>query len=111
MINPERARYWYGKAAERGHQMAYQVLNFAPMWEERDIDPDEADDDDVPAWMKAMLQLTDFATENGIEEAMDGEEPSLDDVVAFVSALAEKGNPEAQEVLDKFLEAVENMDQ
>ena len=111
MINPERARYWYGKAAERGHQMAYQVLNFAPMWEEHDIDPDEADDDDVPAWMKAMSQLTDFATENGIEEAMDGEEPSLDDVVAFVSALAEKGNPEAQEVLDKFFEAVENMDQ
>jgi hypothetical protein len=81
------------------------------MWEEHDIDPNEENDDDAPAWMKAMMRLTGFAVGNGIEDAMDGEEPSLDDAVAFVSALAEKGNPEAQEVLADFFEAVENMDQ
>lgn len=34
MINSERAKYWLNEAAEKGHEMAYGMLNFEPMWEE-----------------------------------------------------------------------------
>ena len=34
MINSERARYWLNEAAEKGHEMAFGMLNFEPMWEE-----------------------------------------------------------------------------
>ncbi|MBO5387004.1 MAG: sel1 repeat family protein [Lachnospiraceae bacterium] len=34
MINPKRAKYWLDKAAKQGHEMAYGMLNFGPMWEE-----------------------------------------------------------------------------
>lgn len=33
MSNPERARYWLDKAAKQGHEMAFSMLNFKPMWE------------------------------------------------------------------------------
>lgn len=114
MINAARARYWYAKAAEQGHEMAHRVLNFAPMWADEDVETDDFsdsgfEDSDMPAWMGPMIRLTNFAIANGIEEAMGEEEPSLDAAVAFISALAENGDAEAQQVLTDFLEAVENM--
>lgn len=115
MIDADRARYWLSKAAERGHQMAYQMLNFAPMWQENNDDPDEdevcTDDlpDGAPAWMKPMMRLTDLALENGLALALEGAEPSLDDVVSFAQFLAENGNEEAAAALGDFFAAVENM--
>lgn len=118
MINPERARYWLAKAAERGHEMAYQMLNFPPMWAEEDVEMDddfdeeesEGEDDGTPDWMEAMMQLTNIALENGIEEAMGGAEPSLDDAVAFVQKLADNGNEDAAAALEDFFAAIENME-
>lgn len=34
MVDAERAKYWLTKAAEKGHDMAFGMLNFEPMWEE-----------------------------------------------------------------------------
>lgn len=41
MINAERAKYWYEKAAEYGHEMAWHILN-GPMFND---DVDDEDDD------------------------------------------------------------------
>ena len=56
-----------------------------------------------------MMRLTDLAVENGLALALEGEEPSLDDVVSFAQFLAENGNEEAAVALGDFFPAVENM--
>ena len=55
------------------------------------------------------MRLTDLSVENGLALALEGEEPSLDDVVSFAQFLAENGNEEAAVALGDFFPAVENM--
>lgn len=63
MIDPERSRYWYAKAAEKGHAMAKGALNFKPMWEEYGYtdfegwDDEEDDDDDVSGDMEGFIDF------------------------------------------------------
>lgn len=69
MIDPERSRYWYAKAAEKGHMMARGALNFKPMWEEYgytdfegwddddDDDGNDDDDDDVSGDMEGFVDF------------------------------------------------------
>lgn len=55
MLSAERARYWLKEAAMQGHDMAYGMLNFGPIWESEGIDldddfwngDDDEDDDDI----------------------------------------------------------------
>lgn len=104
MINPDRARYWYGKAAEGGHRMAWQVLNFAPMWEEKEIEEeDEEDESDMDPEILAAMQLVNFALSNGMKPSASGTSQDITPMVDFVRELAEGGNEEAREVLDSFL--------
>lgn len=46
MINSERARYWLGKAADLGHEMAYEMLYFYPIWDTEDNNITESQDSD-----------------------------------------------------------------
>ena len=104
MINPDRARYWYGKAAEGGHRMAWQVLNFAPMWEEKEIEEEgEEDESDMDPEILAAMQLVNFALSNGMKPGASGTSQDITPMVDFVRELAEGGNEEAREVLDSFL--------
>ena len=104
MINPDRARYWYGKAAEGGHRMAWQVLHFAPMWEEEEIEEeDEEDESDMDPEILAAMQLVNFALSNGMKPGASGTSQDITPMVNFVRELAEGGNEEAREVLDSFL--------
>lgn len=113
MIDAERARYWYGKAAEQGHQMAWQVLNFAPMWAEEEFDPDEEDDEefDEDPGILAAMNLINIALQNGMEPGAAGTSQEIDGIVAFVRDLADKGDPEAREALDAFLAVAEEADE
>lgn len=114
MINPDRARYWLEKAAERGHQMAYDMLNFAPMWMKDgfELDEDAADmDEDEPAWMKPMFRLTEIAFANGMPASPPGAAPDFDEVLGFAQYLAENGDDEAREALAAFLAAMEEEDE
>lgn len=109
MINPDRARYWLSKAAERGHQMAYQMLNFAPMWQENNDDPDEEDDEefDEDQGILVAMNLINVALRNGMKPDAAGTSQEIDGIVAFVRDLADKGDPEARAALDAFLASVD----
>ena len=113
MIDAERARYWYGKAAEQGHQMAWQVLNFAPMWAEEEFDPDEEDDEefDEDPGIQAAMNLINVALQNGMQPGAAGTSQEIDGIVAFVRDLADKGDPEAREALDAFLAVAEELEE
>lgn len=113
MIDAERARYWYGKAAEGGDQMAWQVLNFAPMWAEEEFDPDEEDDEefDEDPGILAAMNLINVALQNGMKPGAGGTSQEIDGIVAFVRDLAEKGDPEAREALDAFLTVAEEVEE
>ena len=112
MIDPDRARYWLQKAAEQGHQMAYDMLNFAPMWMEDGFEPegDEADMDE-PAWMKPMLRLTQIAFGNGMPAPPPGAAPDFDEILGFAQFLAQNGDDEAKEALEDFLAAMGEEDE
>lgn len=101
MIDAQRARYWLTQAAEGGHEMAQEMLNFSPMWAEEGIAVEGADreNDSMEA---PMFRLFGIAMEYGLEEAMKGEEPTFEAVIAFVTALADSGNTEARDALDEF---------
>lgn len=106
MLNAKRARYWLTSAAEWGHEMAYDMLNYAPLWAEEDI---EMDDDGTPDWKKVIMPLAVIALENGIEDAMPDAEFSPDNIIAFVQKLADNGNVDAIEALEDYF-SVEDTD-
>lgn len=108
MLNPERARYWLSKAAERGHEMAYNMLNFAPMWNKDEFEPDEDEEDpDAPAWLQPALRLAKVVMANGMPAGENGGLPDLNEMIGFARFLAENGDQDAAEALQDFLDAID----
>lgn len=110
ILNPERARYWLTKAAEQGHEMAYNMLNFAPMWSKDPLAHDEDQEDgeeDGPAWLQPMLRLANIVMANGMPGDENGGPPDLNEMIGFARFLAENGDQDAAEALEDFLAAME----
>ena len=57
MLNAERAKYGLEKAALQGHEMAYGMLNFGPMWEEDDVETDAITKEEIECTTPAPKEV------------------------------------------------------
>ena len=97
MIDADRARYWLAKAANRGHEKAYGMLNFAPMWE---TEPEEEENEyPLPDGMAEILEVLLYAEEMGYQPK-DG--TGTEGHIAFLEKLAQEGDEEAREILEHY---------
>lgn len=62
MIDAERSRYWYEKAAEKGHEIAIDAIKYSSMWDEED---DDGDDDDVSGDMDGFVDFLSMMSDDG----------------------------------------------
>lgn len=100
MIDADRARYWLEKAAQRGHEKAYSMLNFAPMWETA---PEEEENEyPMPDGMSEILDVILYAEEKGYVSA-DG--TGTQGHIDFLERLAREGDDEAREILENYRRA------
>lgn len=109
MINARQARYWLLQASDRGYQKAFDMLNFAPLWESEGIDLNNPFDM-LPDGYEEAFKVIDNAIEYEDELFEKGflpDEPhGMDTLGIFprIHLMADAGDEKARKLLEEIAE-------